>query len=306
MKNYIIKRIVATLITLWAIVTITFFLMHAIPAGPFDNIGQNVPQETIEAMNQRYHLDDPLIVQYVRYLGGLLKGDLGPSYRMTGVMVNDLIAQGFPVSAKVGIVAAVVIVVLGILLGVISALFKGKLLDQIIVVMATLGMSIPGFVVAASILYFFCELWGMLPSNGITTWKHYIGPVIALSLFSLAFVIRLMSSNLSEVLKQDYIRTTRANGLPEHRIVFKYAMKNAILPVITYLGPTIGSILTGSFVVEKVFTIPGMGKYFVESINTRDYMVLMGVTLFYASMVVVILFLIDIVYMLIDPRIKLK
>ena len=170
----------------------------------------------------------------------------------------------------------------------------------------TLGVSVPGFVVATSILYVFSELLGVLPSNGLYSWKHYIGPVITISLFSLAFVIRLMSSNLKEVLEQDYIRTARANGLPEYRVIFKHAVRNAIIPVITYMGPTVGSILTGSFVVEQVFTIPGMGKYFVDSISSRDYTILMGVTLFYAVIVVVMLFIVDLVYVLIDPRIRLK
>lgn len=306
MKNYLIKRGIATIITIWAVVTVTFFLMHAIPGGPFDSIGQDVPPETIEAMNERYHLNDPLPVQYLNYLGGILKGDLGPSYRHLGVSVNSMIAQGFPVSARVGSAAVLVIVAAGVILGVISALSKERAVERIITIFTTLGMSVPGFVMAASILYFFCERLRVLPSNGLGTWKHYIGPVAALSLFSIAFVIRLMSSNLKEALGQDYIRTARANGIPEYRLVFKHAMRNAVIPVVTYLGPTIGSILTGSFVVEKVFTIPGMGKYFVDSINTRDYTVLMGVTLFYAVLVILILFLIDIVYVWIDPRIKLK
>ena len=306
MKKYLMKRILATLITIWAVITVTFILMHSIPGGPFNTIGQDVPKETIAAMNARYHLDDPLPVQYINYFAGLLKGDLGPSYRHSGVSVTSMLAQGFPVSAKVGMVAVVVIVVLGIILGVISALFKGRVIEQFITVFTTLGMSIPSFVMAAAILYIFCERLALLPSNGLGTWKHYIGPVIALSLFSLAFVIRLMASNLREAMQQDYIRTVRANGIPEYKIVFKHAMRNAIIPVLTYLGPTVGSILTGSFVVEKVFSIPGMGKYFVDSINTRDYTVLMGVTLFYAVLVILILFLIDIVYLWIDPRIKLK
>lgn len=306
MKKYIIKRTIATVITIWAVITVTFFLMHMIPGGPFDSIGQDVPPETLEAMNERYHLNDPVPQQYIRYLCDVVQGDLGPSYRQSGVSVTSILKQGFPVSAKVGTVAVIIIVSFGIVLGVIAALFKGRFIEQFITVFTTIGMSIPGFVMAASILYFFSERWALLPSNGISTWKHYVGPVIALSLFSIAFIVRLMASNLREVLQQDYIRTARANGIPEYKVIFKHAMRNAIIPVITYLGPTVGSILTGSFVVEKVFTIPGMGKYFVDSINMRDYTVLMGVTLFYAVLIILILFLIDLVYAWIDPRIKLK
>lgn len=306
MKKYIIKRTIATVITIWAVITVTFFLMHMIPGGPFDLIGQDVPPETLEAMNERYHLNDPVPQQYIRYLVNAVQGDLGPSYRQSGVSVVSILKQGFPVSAKVGAVAVVIIVSFGVVLGIIAALFKGRFIEQFVTVFTTIGMSIPGFVMAASILYFFSERWALLPSNGISTWKHYIGPVVALSLFSIAFIVRLMASNLREVLQQDYIRTARANGIPEYKVIFKHAMRNAIIPVVTYLGPTVGSILTGSFVVEKVFTIPGMGKYFVDSINMRDYTVLMGVTLFYAVLIILILFLIDLVYVWIDPRIKLK
>lgn len=306
MGRYILKRLVSTVITVLAIITITFFLMRMIPGGPFDDMSQDMPQESLDAINERYHLNDPLIMQYFTYLGGLVKGDLGPSYRLPGVTVNDIIAQGFPVSAKVGLAAIGVILVFGITLGIVSALRQGRPEEYLITFFTTLGVSVPGFVVATSILYVFSELLGVLPSNGLYSWKHYIGPVITISLFSLAFVIRLMSSNLKEVLEQDYIRTARANGLPEYRVIFKHAVRNAIIPVITYMGPTVGSILTGSFVVEQVFTIPGMGKYFVDSISSRDYTILMGVTLFYAVIVVVMLFIVDLVYVLIDPRIRLK
>lgn len=305
MKNYVIKRLISTVITIFIVVIATFVLMHLIPGGPFDDIVQNIDQESLDAINARYHLDEPILKQFVRYVGGLLQGDMGPSYRLPGVTVNDLIQQGFPVSARVGAVAIVVIMIFGIGLGIVSALCTGKLPEYLITVFTTLGTSIPGFVVATSILYFFSERWAILPSNGLTSWKHYIGPVVALSLFSLSFVIRLTSSNLRDVLNQDYIRTARANGLPEYRVVMKYALRNALIPVVTYMGPTAASILTGSFVVETVFTVPGLGKYFVNSIGNRDYLVLMGVTLFYAVLVISMLFLIDIVYAFIDPRIKL-
>lgn len=308
MKSYSIKRVLSMIITLFAVSTITFFLMHAIPGGPFDLMGltDTVPRETIEAMNARYHLDEPVIVQYWNYLKNLLHGDFGISYRTAGITVNEIIARSFPASAKIGLVSSCVIIVCGILLGVVASLKRGKAPERLITLLSTLFMSVPGFVIAAVLLYVFCEKLGLLPSNGLSSWKHYIGPVIALSMFSLAFVIRLTASNLTQVMNQDYIRTARANGLPKRSIVWKHALRNAMVPVVTYIGPTVGAILTGSFAVEKVFSIPGMGEYFVSSISNRDYTVLMGVTLFYAVIIIVTLFLVDMVYLVIDPRIKLK
>lgn len=308
MRTYLMKRFIAMLITIFIIATVTFFLMHAIPGGPFDLMGltDTVPRETVEAMNARYHLDDPVIVQYGNYLKDLLKGNLGISYRSAGTTVNEIIGRGFPFSAKIGLVASLVIVIAGIGLGMVAGLYRGKLPERLVTLLTTICMSVPGFVVAAFLLYVFCEKLGVLPSNGLSTWKHYIGPVVAISLFSLAFVIRLMASNLSQTMNQDYIRTARANGLPPSRIIWKHAMRNALIPVVTYIGPTVGAILTGSFAVEKVFSIPGMGEYFVSSISNRDYTVLMGVTLFYAIIIIVTMFLVDMVYLLIDPRIKLK
>lgn len=306
MGKYIINRLISTLMTLFLIITLSFFLMHAIPGGPFDLLYQEMPEESLRALNERFHLNAPLYVQYLSYLNRLLHGDLGVSCRLSDIGVNDLLAQGFPISSKIGMVSIITIVTLGLLLGTLSALHWRRTPDHLITIFTTLGISIPGFVTATFILYFFCERLRLLPSNGLYTWKHYIGPVITLSLFSTAFIVRLVSANLIEILHQDYIRTAMANGLPARHILFKHAMRNALIPVITYVGPTFAAVLTGSFVVEKVFTIPGMGKYFVDSISSRDYTVLMGTTLFYAVIVVSVLFLIDLLYAWIDPRIKLR
>lgn len=306
MLKYLLKRMIATIITIFAVIAITFFLMHAIPGGPFNLMNPKMTPGMIEAMNTRYHLDEPVLVQFWNYLKTLAKGDLGPSYQKLGVSVNDILTQAFPVSAKVGMVAIIVVVVVGMGLGIYSALHKDRGIDKGITVFTTLGVSIPNFVIASLVLYFFSERIRILPSNGLYSWKHYIGPVISLSIFSVSFLTRLMASTLSNVLDQDYIRTCRVNGLPEYRVVLAHGVRNAMLPILAYLGPTVASILTGSFVTEKVFTIPGMGDFFINSINNRDYMVIMGTTLFYSIMVVGIIFLIDVVYMFIDPRIKLE
>lgn len=303
MASYLLKRIFAMVITLWFVITITFFLMHAIPGGPFSSEKQ-LPEEVLEALNEKYNLNDPLYKQYFDYLKGVLVFDFGPSFKRVGVMVNDLIYSGFPVSAKVGGVSILMIVLMGIPLGIISALKQNSLTDYIVTIMATIGVAVPSFVIATVIIYVFSSRLGFLPSHGLTTWRHYVGPVISLSGFSLAFVARLTRSSMLEVMQQDYIRTARAKGLDEGVVIFKHALKNALIPVVTYMGPMIAAILTGSFVIERIFAIPGMGKHFVESVGNRDYTVIMGITIFYAFFAIVMILVVDILYGLIDPRIK--
>jgi len=291
------------LITLFLVITITFFLMHAIPGGPFTR-EKPLPPAVIEALEAKYKLDQPLWKQYLDYLKGVVTFDLGPSFQRVGVTVNQLIKEGFPASAKIGSGAVLLVIVLGIPLGIISALKQNKWQDQVVMIIATLGVTIPGFVMATLIIYFFSSKLGWLPSHGLTTWKHMIGPVIALGGFSLSFVARLTRSSMLEVLQQDYIRTARAKGLSEFVVVAKHALKNALIPVVTYIGPMIAGILTGSFVIERIFAIPGIGKHFVESVGNRDYTVLMGITIFYAAFLILMILIVDILYGFIDPRIK--
>lgn len=292
-------------VTLLVIITITFVMMHAIPGGPFTREKQ-LPDAVLAALNAKYHLDDPLWKQYVDYVKGVLSFNLGPSFQRAGVTVNDLIVEGFPATLKIGLTSVLVIIVVGIPLGIISALKQNKWQDGLVMFIATLGVTIPSFVMATGIIYIFSAKYNILPSNGLTSWKHMIGPVIALSGFSLSFVARLTRSSMLEVLQQDYIRTARAKGLSNNKVIYKHALKNALIPVVTYLGPMIASLLTGSFVIEKVFAIPGMGKHFVESVGNRDYTVLMGITIFYALFLVVMVLLVDILYSFIDPRIKME
>lgn len=304
MGKYLIKRIVVALVTILVIATITFFLMHSIPGGPFTR-EKALPPAIMEVMEQKYHINDPLFKQYVDYMSGLFTFDLGPSFTRVGRQVNELIAVGFPPTAKIGFFATIIIIVLGIPFGIISALKQNKSIDYVVMFLATLGVTIPNFVVATLILYIFSGILGWLPSFGIDSWLGYIGPVIALAGYSLSFVTRLTRSSMLEVLRQDYIRTARANGISEFKVMAKHAVKNALIPVITYIGPMIAAIMTGSFVVEKIFAIPGIGRYFVESITNRDYTTIMGITVFYAAFYVIMVVLVDIAYAFVDPRIKL-
>ncbi len=303
MTTYILKRVFAAILTIFLIATITFFMMHSIPGGPFTR-ERPVPDSILKVLNEKYHLDDPLLKQYADYMLGLAKFDLGPSYSKIGVEVNELIAGGFPTSAKIGLLATALIILLGIPIGIISALKQNKPIDYIVMFFATLGVTVPSFVVATLIIYIFAGILGWLPTFGLSSPLGYIGPVVALSGYSLSFVARLTRSSMLEVLRQDYIRTARANGIRERKVMFKHAMKNALIPVVTYVGPMIAAILTGSFVIERIFALPGMGQYFVESITNRDYTTIMGMTVFYSAFYIIMVQLVDVAYALIDPRIK--
>jgi len=301
--KYILERLVISVLTIILIATITFFMMHAIPGGPFTR-ERPVPPEILRNLNEKYHLDDPLIKQYADYMIGLFTFNLGPSFSKIGVSVNDLILGGLPASAKIGFFASIAIVSIGIPFGIISALKQNKTIDYVVMLMATLGVTIPSFVVGTLIIYFLAGKLGWLPTFGIDTPLGYVGPVIALSGFALAVVTRLTRSSMLEVLRQDYIRTARANGISEVKVMMKHAIKNALIPVVTYLGPMVAAIMTGSFVIEKIFAIPGIGQYFVESITNRDYTTIMGITVFYAAFYIIMVLLVDIAYVFIDPRIK--
>lgn len=304
MAKFVINRLVSSFITLFLVITITFFLMHSIPGGPFTR-EKALPPAVIEALNKKYHLDDPLYKQYIDYLLGVARFDFGPSFQKIGVDTSDLIIKAFPYSAKIGGVSALIVLIIGIPLGILSAIKHNTIIDRAVMVLATLGVTIPSFVVATGIIFFFSAKLGWLPSFGLKSWLHYIGPCIALAGFSMAFIARLTRSSMLEVLQQDYIRTARAKGLSEFVVVGKHAFKNALIPVITYIGPMLSGILTGSFVIERIFAIPGMGKFFVESVGNRDYTLLMAITIFDAAILVGLVFIVDLLYGVIDPRIKL-
>ncbi len=296
-------RLFSIALTLAAVVTLTFFMMHAVPGGPFVQ-DKEVPQEVVAVLEAKYHLNAPLYKQYLNYVGGILRWDLGPSYQKVGLSVNDIINASFPVSMKLGGIAVLVVLLLGIPAGIVSAVKRDALPDHVIRLIVTLGQTIPNFVLATLLIYIFSAHFRILPSYGLRTWKHYILPVMALSGYSLSFVARLTRSSMLETLQQDYIRTARAKGVPEFQVIFKHALRNSLIPVVTYMGPMIAFILTGSFVVERIFSIPGMGKFFVDSITNRDYTVLMGLTILNAILLCAAVLIVDILYGIIDPRIR--
>lgn len=304
MVKYIGKRIFTSLITIWAVITITFFLVRMMPGGPFDS--EKITPDMKAQLNEKYGLDKPLGEQYTLYMKNLLSGDFGQSMKYKGREVKDTIKQGFPNSAKVGAVAIIVSVVLGISLGIIAALKADKWPDRLCMLLATLGITIPSFVIGTLLIFIFTDKLKILPATGISKPENYIMPVIALSGSSMAFITRLTRSKLMEVLKSDYIRTAKAKGLSGRTVVLKHALRNSLIPVVTYLGPLVAGILTGSFVVEKIFHIPGLGNEFTLSITNRDYTSLLGITAFFCTLIVVCNLLVDVVYVLIDPRIKLE
>ena len=299
MVKYIANRIGLAIVTIWAVATITFFLMNLVPGGPFLSEKAISPQATA-ALEAKYGLDKPLFQQYLTYIKDALHGDFGDSLKQRGRTVMDIIKMKFPVSARVGGVSVLVSLILGVPLGCIAALKRGKFADSLISVVATCGIAVPSFVICTLLLYFFGVKLQILPTMGLTTAKHYVMPVMALAFYPTAYIMRLMRSSMLDVLGQDYMRTAKAKGLAGGKILFKHALRNAILPVITYVGPLLAYTVTGSFVVEKIFTIPGLGGEFIAAINGRDYTLIMGTTIFLVNVVV------DIVYKLVDPRIKLK
>lgn len=293
------------LVTLWLIITVTFFLMHSVPGSPFDKDGKNSNPTAVQNMMAYYHLDEPIGVQYVLYLKSLLKLDLGPSIGHFPDSVNSMISRGFPVSFQLGMIAILFAIVAGIALGTVAALYKNRLIDQAAMVLAVLGIAVPNFVVATLLIKYVAVEWHLLPVAMWGTWRHAVLPGLALATGPIAIIARMTRANMVEVLTSDYIETARAKGLHPFVIVTKHALRNAVLPVVTLLGALIANVLTGSFVIEKIFAIPGMGKYFVDGINNRDYSVIMGTTVFYSALLLFMMFLVDIAYGLIDPRIKL-
>ena len=292
------------MVTIFIVITATFFLMRLMPGGPFDG-EKPLPPEIKAVLMAKYGLDKSMGEQYQMYLGDLLKGDLGPSMKYKGREVQEIIGYSFPTSAKLGSVVVVSSLLLGIILGIIAALKYNKWPDSVCMILATLGVTVPGFVIATLLMYIFGVKLNILPITGLDSMKIYILPTIALSGYSIAFISRLARSKLLEVLKSDYIRTARAKGVNSRNIIVKHALRNTLIPVVTYLGPLIAGILTGSFVIEKIFAIPGLGREFVTTITNRDYTTILGVTIFYSVLIIVCNLIVDILYVIIDPRIKL-
>ena len=300
--SYIVKRILLAVLTVWVVLTITFFVMHFVPGGPFASEKAITPavQAALEA---KYGLDKPLMEQYWTYLvDAFTKFDFGPSLKQRGRMVIDVVKDGLKTSAKLGLIAALWATVAGVVLGASAALKRNTVLDRIIMVISTAFVSMPSFIMGSLMLLFFSVKLGLVPANGETA-KGLILPVITLGLSPMANIIRLTRSSMLDVLGQDYIRTARAKGVAPLRIIFGHALKNALIPVITYIGPMLAYIVTGSLVVEQIFAVPGIGRAFVQSIINRDYPLIMGTTIVLASLIVIMNLISDILYKIVDPRI---
>jgi ABC-type dipeptide/oligopeptide/nickel transport system permease component len=304
MLSFIVKRILWALVTIWAIISITFIIMHSVPGDPFAREG-TMPEAVYQNLRSFYNLDEPLIVQYGLYLKQIAQFDFGPSLKSHTLTVNDYIEKGFPVSMQLGLQALLVAVVFGIILGVIAAFNRNKWPDYLAMVLAIIGISVPSFILAYVLINYLAVEWRLLP---VATWqsmKHTILPTISLAMLPMAYIARLMRSSMLEVLNQDYMVTAKAKGLGKGLILLKYGMRNAILPVVTVLGIIAANLVTGSFIVESIFGVPGIGEMFVKGIFNRDYPVILGSTIFYSIILIILILIVDIAYTWIDPRIKL-
>jgi oligopeptide transport system permease protein len=302
---YILKRIGLALLTVWIVITVTFFVMHAVPGGPFQS-EKALSEAAQAALEKKYGLDQDLHIQYFNYLKNIVtRFDFGPSLKQTGRQVIDIVADGMKVSAKLGLMAAGIALVMGVVLGAVAALRRNKFIDKVIMVFTTAFISMPSFIMGTFLLLLFALQWAILPASGDTA-KGLILPVITLSLSPMANITRLTRSSMLDVLGQDYIRTARAKGVSSFKIIFGHALKNSLIPVITYFGPMLAYVVTGSLVVEKIFGVAGIGRHFVASITNRDYPLIMGTTIVLASLIVIMNLLSDIMYKVADPRISLE
>lgn len=305
MTKYLIKKAAILLVSLFIVTTLTFFLMHAIPGDPFVQ-DKAIPEEILKALHKHYGLDEPLYVQFYKYLNGIFHLELGPSFKYEGRSVNAIISEGFPISLYLGVEALLIAVFLGIMLGSIAALHHLRWQDHLTMVIAVIGISVPSFIMASFLQYILAMKLDLLPVARWGSFSQTIMPALSLSALPMAFIARLTRTNMVEVMQQDYIQTAKSKGLNSFWIVLRHVIPNALLPVITYLGPLSASVLTGSFAIEKIFGIPGLGQWFVTSITNRDYTVIMGTTIFYSAILMLCVFIVDLLYCFIDPRIQLR
>jgi oligopeptide transport system permease protein len=303
--GFIVKRLLWLVVTLWVIFTVSFFLMRAVPGGPFDNDRRLEPE--IEAnINRYYHFDEPLLAQYWRHLSNALRGDFGPSYKLTDYTVNQVIAQGMPVSMALGVLALAFAMSLGLVAGVTSAVRRGTTADIVLMSLATIGIAVPSFVVAGLAIILFVFVIPIFPAAGWGSFDQLLLPAMCLGAPYAADVARISRTSMLDVLSQDHIRTARAKGLSPARVVWGHALPGALLPVVSFLGPAIAGILTGSLVIERIFAIPGLGSHFIEASLQRDFTLSMGCVLVYTVLVYTMNFLVDLSYTILDPRVELK
>jgi len=309
MTKYIIRRLIGLIPTIFIVVTICFFLIRIAPGGPFDAERQP-PEQVIKNIEAKFHLDEPLFMQYLRYMGDILRGDLGPSFRYQDHDVNFYIAQSLPNSLLLGFISLSIALVLGILAGITSALNQNTWIDYLSMAFAIIGITIPLFVIGPVLMYFLALKWGILPTSGWITgrygWVTIIMPAITLSMQPFATIARLSRASMLETLRSDFIRTAQSKGLHDRVIIQRHVLKGSLLPVVSYLGPAFAGIVTGSVVVEQIFRVPGLGRFFVQSAINRDYTLIMGTVIVYSVILVVMNFIVDIIYSFLDPRITYK
>ena len=305
MIRLVLKRLLTAIPTLLVLVTLTFFLMRLAPGGPFDR-ARVMPPAIEKALAAEYHLDESLPRQYVRYLSGLVRGDLGPSFQYEGYEVTELIAAGFPVSCLLGLCALAIGLVIGCALGIVAALRHNRLADLGVMSVAMLGISTPNFVLAPLLVLVFAVTLGWLPAGGwdLSEPSTLVLPVVALAVPQVAYIARLMRGSMIEVLQSSFIRTARAKGLSSRRVIFVHALKPAFMPVLSYLGPAAAGIITGSVVIEQVFGLPGIGRYFVQAALNRDYTLVLGVVVFYGALIIALNLVVDLLYATLDPRVR--
>jgi oligopeptide transport system permease protein len=303
--RYALTRFAGAIPTLLILITIAFFMIRAAPGGPFDS-EKALPAEIEANLRAAYHLDEPLVQQYGRYLWNLARGDFGPSFQYKDYSVTELIAAGFPVSLRLGGSAMILALLVGVAAGTIAALRQNSRTDHAIMAVSMTGISIPNFVMAPLLILFFAVYLGWLPAGGIGdgSLKHMILPVISLALPQIAYISRLTRGSMIEVLRSNFVRTARAQGLPERTVILRHALKPALLPVVSYLGPATAAVITGSVVIEQIFGVPGLGRYFVQGALNRDYTLVMGVVVFYGALIILFNLLVDLVYAWLDPKVK--
>lgn len=305
MLIYVLKRIGQAVLVLFLVMALTFFLMTTVPGSPFLSEKTQSP-EVIAALNEKYGLDKPKIEQFKIYVLNSLKGDFGVSLKMQKDRpVIEIIKEMFPTSAKIGLLALCFAVIVGVPLGCIAAYYRGTWIDSMLRILTTLGISIPGFVLATALLIIFGVKLKILPTMGLANVKSHIMPVFSMGFYSMSYISRLSRASMLDAINQDYIRTAKAKGVKSRKILFKHALRNAFIPVLTYLGPLTAGILTGSFVIESVFGIKGLGRYFVQSTLNRDYPIIMATTIFFAALVIFMNLIVDILYKFVDPRIDI-
>ncbi|MEE8235260.1 MAG: oligopeptide ABC transporter permease OppB [Gammaproteobacteria bacterium] len=303
MLRFALKRVLGAIPTLLVLIALAFFLIKAAPGGPFDT-DRRLPPEIEANLQAAYNLDEPLYRQFGLYLGGLLKGDFGPSFQYRDYTVTELIAAGFPVSLRLGGLAMLLAFVVGVAVGTVAALKQNAFTDHAAMAAAMTGISIPNFVMAPLLVLVFAVTLKWLPAGGLGDWRNFVLPVVALALPQIAYIARLTRGSMIEVLRADFIRTARAQGLPQRVVIIRHALKPALLPVISYLGPATAAIITGSVVIEQIFGVPGLGRFFVQGALNRDYTLVMGVVVFYGVLIVVFNLIVDLVYGWLDPRVQ--